>query len=163
MESYPVDIDPAQLLRWLKAENEAAPETFRITAGRSQERRALAAGNEAHLGDEEREDLSEIATVATLEIAPAYAHEGWLLKVMVEDELGPQLADGSADGEQAIDLGTFYSEYIRSGRGIANIVAEVEGPAARHHVNRLLATIEKNRHVPGADKRQPRKAPRSPR
>ena len=160
METYPVDIDPAQLLRWLKSESEAAPATFRVTGTRSQERRALPVGSEAHLGDEEREDLSEIATVATLEIGPAHVHEGWLLKVVVEDELGPQIADGGAGGEQGIDLGTFYGEFIRQGRGIANVVAEVEGPAARQHVTRLLAAIEKNRHVPGAGDLQRRKAPR---
>lgn len=150
METYPVDIDPAQVLRWLKAESEAAPATFRITASRGQEVREIPVGEEAHFGDTEREDLSEVATIATLEIAPVHANEGWQLKVIVEDELGPRLAGGSVggDGEQAIDLGTFYSEFIRPGRGIANVIAEVEGPAARARLTRLLGTIEKNRHVP---------------
>ena len=150
METYPVDIDPAQVLRWLKAESEAAPASFRITVSRGQEVREIPAEEEAHLGDTEREDLSEVATIATLEIAPVHANEGWQLKVIVEDELGPRLSGGSVggDGEQAIDLGTFYKEFIRSGRGIANVVAEVEGPAARARLTRLLGTIEKNRHVP---------------
>jgi len=149
METYPLDIDPAQVVRWIRQESEAAPSAFRITARRGQEMRELPAGQEARLGDEEREDLSEIATVATLEIAPAHADEGWQLTVVVEDELGPRVADGGSGVEQTIDLGTFYSAFIRPGRGIANVFAEVEGADARAHVTRLIETIEKNRHVPG--------------
>lgn len=149
METYPLDIDPAQVVRWIRQESEAAPAAFRITARRGQEVRELPAGQEPHLGDEEREDLREIATVATLEIAPVHANEGWQLTVVVEDELGPRMADGGG-AEQTIDLGTFYSAFIRPGRGIANVFAEVEGAEARAHVSRLVATIEKNRHVPKA-------------
>ncbi len=147
METYPLDIDPQQLLRWLKQESEISPSTFRFAARRAQEVRELPTAPEAHLGDEEREDLSEVATVATLDITPAHAEEGWQLKVVVEDELGPRLLDGSGADEQAIDLGTFERAFIRRGRGIANVFAEVEGPAARARLTRLLGAIEKNRHV----------------
>jgi hypothetical protein len=41
-----------------------------------------------HLGDQEREDLTEIATIGTLEIAPVEPGKGWLLTVLVEDESG---------------------------------------------------------------------------
>ena len=164
METYPIDIDPGQVLRWLKAESEAAPGTFRISARRRQEVRELPAEDQGHLGDVEREDLSEVATVATLEFAPLHVHEGWQLKVIVEDELGPRVVGATGvEGEQAIDLATFYGEYIRPGRGIANVVADVESPAARHRLNRLLAEIEKNRHVPdGAESSaaKPRKGDR---
>ncbi len=148
MPTYPIDIEPGQVLRWLKAESEAAPGTFRISARRGAEVRELPASDASHLGDAELEDLSEVATVATLEVAPVHAHEGWLLRVVVEDELGPRMLGAAGESEQAIDLGTFYSEYIRPGRGIASVVAEVEDTAARHRLNRLLAEIEKNRHVP---------------
>ena len=81
---------------------------------------------ESHLGDEEREDLSEIATIAALEIAPAHASDGWLLRVVIEDEVGPRVPDGNtgAGGEHRIDLGTLYHEFIRPGRGSVNVVAE---------------------------------------
>ena len=100
-------------------------------------------------GDEEREDLTEIATIATLEIAPAHASEGWLLAVVVEDEVGPRMPNegGVTGGEQQIDLGTFYNEFIRPGRGSTNVTAEVEGPAAQGRLTRLLNTIESNRHT----------------
>jgi hypothetical protein len=79
MQTYPVDIDPGQVARWLKAECEVAPSTFKISARRRQEAREIPVRAETHLGDEEREDLTEIATIATLEIAPVHAGDGWLL------------------------------------------------------------------------------------
>ena len=149
MEIYPVDIDPAQVVRWVKAEHESAPSTFKIAARRSREVRNIPVRREFHLGDEEREDLSEIATVATLEITPAHAADGWLLRIVVEDEIGPRITDreASSEAEQPIDLGTFYSEFIRPGRGNASITGEIEGPAAKDHLTRLLQTIEQNRHA----------------
>jgi hypothetical protein len=160
METYPLDIDPAQVVRWVKAENETSPPTFRITARRSREVRDLPVRGEFHLGDEEREDLSEIATVATLEITPIHASEGWLLRIVVEDEIGPRISAGeiTTDGERQIDLGTFYDEFIRPGRGTANIMAEVESPEGRAHLTRLLGAIEKNRH---SSEHDPVKHPRS--
>jgi len=150
MESYPVDIDAAQVVRWIKTEHERSPSTFKITARRSREVREIPMRQELHLGNEEREDLTEIATVGTLEIAPAHAAEGWLLRIVVEDEIGPRVFDGemASAGEQQIDLGAFYHEFIRSGRGTANITGELEGPAARVHLARLLQAIEKNDRHP---------------
>lgn len=148
MDTYPLDIDPAQVLRWLKRESQISPAIFRISARRTQEVRELPFAKEAHLGDEEHEDLNEVATVATLEIAPIHANEGWQLKIVVEDELGPRILDASGgDGEQTIDLGAFDREFIHRGRGIANVFAEVEGPDARVRLDRLLRAIERDRHV----------------
>ena len=112
--------------------------------------RDIPARRELHLGDEEREDLTEVDMIATLEIAPAHASEGWLLTVEVEDEAGPRLPERGpqADGERQIDLRTFCYEFIRSGRGIANVVAGVEDDAAEVHLNEFVSSIEKNRHGP---------------
>ena len=149
METYPVDIDPMQVVRWIMAEHEAAPASFKVSARRTTETREIAFRKEIHLGDEEREDLSEIATIASLDVSPIPASDGWLLSIVVEDKSGPRISLGgtTAEAEQQIDLGTFYNEYIRPGRGTANVVVEVEGPAARARVTRLLDAIEKNRHV----------------
>jgi hypothetical protein len=149
MERYPVDIDPEQVVRWIKAECEATPSTFRTTARRAREVRQIPVSGKTHLGDDEREDLSEIATIATLDIAPAHASDGWLLSVVVEDEIGPHsLGAGSVGEEEQIDLGAFYSAFIRPGRGNATVSADVEDPAARARLTRLLSLIETNRHSP---------------
>jgi hypothetical protein len=148
METYPVDIDPGQVTRWVKVECEVTPPTFKISARRRQEAREIPLRAETHLGDVEREDLTEIATIATLEITPVHAGDGWLLSVVVEDEVGPRLSNGGAGGEaeQQIDLGTFYKEFIRPGRGNATVTAEVADPTAKEHLARIIQAIETNRH-----------------
>lgn len=147
-ETYPVDLDPGQIVRWIKTETEADPSAFRINARRAREVREIPARREIRFGDEEREDLSEIATVGTLEIRPAHASDGWQLTVIVEDEVGPRLLDEGGLGaeEQQIDLATFYKEFIRPERGAAYALAEVDGSAARARMTRLLNAIEQNRH-----------------
>src|SRR5208337_1590364 len=141
-----VDIEPSQVVRWIKAEHDRSPSTFRITARCSRQVREIPARQELHLGDEEREDLNEIATIATLEVAPAHPADGWLLRIVVEDEAGPRISTGETASapEQQIDLGAFYHEFIRSGRGNADITAEIEGPEAKARLAYLLRTIEKN-------------------
>jgi hypothetical protein len=152
METYPVDIEPEQLVRWLKAELAAAPGRFKIAATRRAEGQELPAAKEIHFGDEERRDLSEVTTIATLEIAPREAKNGWLLRVIVADEAGPRVPDaGATNGrEQGIDLGSFQKEFIRPGRGIVDVIAEVDNPAAKARVTRLINAIMRNSHRPGA-------------
>jgi hypothetical protein len=76
MDSYPVDLDPEQVVRWLLAEQAAGLLGLRLNARRSTEIREIPARRELHLGDEEREDLSEVATIGTLEIAPQHLCSG---------------------------------------------------------------------------------------
>ena len=147
METYPVDIDAGQVVRWLKAETDVAPSEFRISARRSAIPQDIPLRSETHLGDSEREDLSEVETIAMLDIAPVHATEGWLLSIVVEDELGPRLLGESAGEDQAIDLGTFAKEFIRSGRGTVSVMAEVQNAAAKARLTRLISTIETNRHA----------------
>jgi hypothetical protein len=145
MRSYPVDIDPGQLVRWIMEEHQGAPARFRTVARREVEVRDIPARRELHLGDEEREDLTEVDTVATLEIAPAHAADGWALTVVVEDEADPRLPDKSplGSGGEQIDLQTFYNEFIRSGRGIANVEVEVADDVAATRVVQLISNVEK--------------------
>lgn len=148
MQTYPVDLDPEQIVRWAIAERQATPTTLRMLARRAVEVRDIPIRKEYHLGDEEREDLSEVATIATLEITPAHANDGWRLTVEVEDEAGPRVSGGpDIAADAAIDPEAFYNEFLRRGRGIANVTAEVDSDAAKARLTRLLEIIEKNRHA----------------
>jgi hypothetical protein len=148
MEIYRADIDPEQLVRWVIAERGAQRSAVSAIARRTTEAREIPLRREVHLGDQEREDLSEIATVGTLEIAPVEPGKGWLLTVLVEDEAGPRTPDdnASSEGEEEIELDAFYNEFIRPGRGNAYVVAEAENAAAKGRVTRLLNRIERNLH-----------------
>jgi hypothetical protein len=150
MPKYPLDIDPGQVVRWIMAEHQATPSRFTITARRAAEVREIPIRRELHLGDEERGDLTEVDTIATLEIAPAHASEGWHLIVEVEDEAGPRLPEKSelVETEEQIDVRTFYEEFIRPERGVANVFAEVEDDVAEARLTQLLAGIERNQHGP---------------
>jgi hypothetical protein len=150
MRTYPVDVDAGQLVRWIMAEQEAVPARFRTLASYEAEVREIPARRELHLGEEEREDLLEVDTVATLQIAPQHASDGWLLTVVVEDEAGPHLLDRRplAASGQPIDLHTFYREFIRPGRGVANVEAEAADEAAEARVAQLISSVEANRHGP---------------
>lgn len=148
MATYPIDIEPEQIVRWLMAEQQATPSLFRMEARRASEVHELPASTRYHLGDEEREDLSEVDTVAMLEVSPAHASEGWILTITVEDEAGPR-ATGPEGADRQMDLGTFYSQFIRSGRGIATASAEVRDAVAEQHLKNLLDAILVDRH-PGS-------------
>jgi len=149
VESFPVDIDAAQVVRWLMTERAATRSALTTTVNCLTEVRQIPMRSEFHLGDEEREDLSELATVATLEIAPMHEREGWLLTVTVEDEIGPRVLSNGLDlgAEHQIDLGTFYNKFIRPGRGVASVAARADGPSARAKLNYLLSAIERDQHV----------------
>lgn len=151
METYPVDIDPGQVVRWVMVERQAPSLRVRTLGRLTTETREIPIRSEFGLGDEEREDLQEIVTIATLDIAPIHAGDGWLLTVVIEDEAGPRLSYDreTVEAEEEIDLDTFYNEFIRPGRGNANVVAEVTGPEAKTRMTRLLNAIERNSHRSG--------------
>ena len=149
MQTFPVDADPGQLVRWLMAEHERAPSALKIAARRAVEVRDIPPQAKSRLGDEDGEGLSKVAVTATLEIAPQYATDGWLLKVIVEDEAGPRVPDrdmGVAT-EQQIDLGTFYCQFVRAQRGIATVMAEVQDAAAEGRLDRLIDAVTVDRHT----------------
>lgn len=148
MPTYPIDIDPEQIVRWLVAEHKATPSALKINVRRVIDVREVPAEPRFHLGDEEREDLNEVETTATLEVAPAHASDGWLLKVIVSDEAGPRILDreSSVGTEQQIDLGTFYQQFIKPGRGIATTSAEVKNRAAEQRLEEFLNSISTDRH-----------------
>jgi hypothetical protein len=131
MEPFPVDIEPN--VRWIIAEHRMTPSSLKIVARRAAEERQIPARAEFHLGDEEREDLSEIATVATPEIGPSHPSEGRLMTIVVEDEIGPRGPGRGTmvEDEQQIDLETFNSRFIRPERGTATFAAQANEPRPR--------------------------------
>lgn len=149
METYPIEVDPEQIVDWIIAESLLAPHEFKVSARRAIETRELPTRKEFRLGEVERDDLTEVATIGTLQIAPAHAAEGWLITIVVEDELAPRVLDESEaaeEEEKEIDVAAFYDSFIRPRRGNASATAEVENAEAEEHLSRLLKDIESDRH-----------------
>jgi hypothetical protein len=153
METFPVDVDPLQVVRWVRAERDIAPEAFIITATRTLEVREGSPGDPALLDDEDREDISEVATTSTLEIAPVHAADGWRLTIVVENEAAPHIPDRAeaVEPEQSIDLSAFCSELVRPGSGTTTVFAHAEDAAAKARVTALVTLIEGNYHGYTAD------------
>ncbi len=72
----------------------------------------------------------------------------WVLRVRVEDDIGPRvpMEEPVPEGEEEIDLPTFQKEFIKANRGIAEVNTEVEGPAAKASLNKLLRAMLTDRH-----------------
>ena len=154
MEPFSIDIDPKQIVRWMITEHRVTPASLKVIARRTNEVRQIPARAYLHLGDEEREDLSEVATVATLEITPAPPSDGWRMTVTVEDEIGPRGPGRGVmvEDDEQIDFETFNRLFIRPERGTTTVVAQADDAAAEARLSSLLASIETNRHGPGVRK-----------
>ncbi|MGE5157539.1 MAG: hypothetical protein ACM3OF_05260 [Gemmatimonas sp.] len=148
MSTYPIDIEPEQIVRWLLAEQKSTPLLFGFDARRAVAVHRIPPLPNYRLGDEEREDIHEVATLATLEVTPARRSDGWTLKITVEDETGPRMSapEAAPAPEQEIDVRTFYHQFIQPSRGVATATAEVRDAAAERHLHRLLDSIRVDRH-----------------
>ena len=147
MRTYTLEIDPEQLVFWTKTELALDPSRLKTEATCRRETRHISRKLENHMGDAEIEDLHEIATIASLQIAPERADDGWSISVLVEDEPGMVVADEEiGEDEVEIDLDTFYDVFLKSGHGTVYVTASVEGPAAQARATRLLGEVLKDRH-----------------
>jgi len=153
MEDFPIDVEPEQLVRWIIAERTGAASRLEIVASCSRETGELPLRKEFRLGDEAREDVSEVVTLATLNIKPLEPSDGWSLTVVVEDDLGSCVSEEDPEAEegeeQEIDLDTFYDEFLASGRGSVNVVAKVKDATAKQRLSSLLGEIVRDRHSSG--------------
>ena len=80
-ETYPVDIDPGQIVRWITAECEAAPQSFRSQQRARKKCKSFLVQKRLIWAMKSVKDLSEVTSIAMLEIAPSDESDGWLLRV----------------------------------------------------------------------------------
>ena len=155
METYPVDLEAEQVVHWLLDEEHLHAFDLLVRATRSYQRGELEPREEGALGEAEREELSEISESGLLEVTPRQKLSRWTLRVRVEDDIGPRLPDDEPvpEDDEEIDLPTFYEEFIKADRGLAEVSAEVENQAAKANLTRVLDAILKDRHQrPGSRK-----------
>jgi hypothetical protein len=147
VETYPLDVEPEQLVRWFIAERRVAAPKFELVASCVEEARDLTLRKGFRIGDEVREDVHWVVRIATLKIVPIQRSDGWSVSVVIEDDLGPQaFEDDEAREEEEIDVDAFFNDFVLPGRGSASVVAEVESRAAKQRLSRLLGDIVKDRH-----------------
>ena len=93
MEAYPIDFEPEQLARWFIAERQAAVPKFELLTNCSKRREDLPLRKELRIGDEAREEVHSVVTIARLRITPIQQDDGWSASVVIEDDLGPQVSE----------------------------------------------------------------------
>ncbi len=119
-----------------------------VKATRAYRRRELSPSEDSRLGDAEREDLGENVEVGLVEVMPRHKPSLWTLRIQVADDIGPGLPEGESvpSGEEDIDLATFYEDFIKADRGLAEVSAEVESGGAKGALTRVLEAIREDRH-----------------
>lgn len=157
METYPIDIAPDQVVRWLMVEGRLHAFDLLVSATRSFGTGELTGGASRRLGDEEREEVSEISEVGVLEVMPRQKPHIWTLRIRVEDDIGPRLPEDEPvpETEEELDLPTFYEEFIKANRGVAEVSLDAESPAAKAQATRVLNAILTDRHQRGKGKPAP--------
>ena len=149
MESRSLDIQAAQVVRWLMHERRTGGLPLSITVTRTYVPETMVREEDFGLGDDETQDLDEAKAVGLLEVSAPSDQNGWVLRVRVEDPFGPRLPDDeqTSDEEEEIDLAQFYEDFIEPDRGIAFVDVDLEDAAAEARFESLLDSIRMNRHA----------------
>ena len=147
METYPVDLEASQIVRWLIDEERRGTLQLRVTTTRSYAVEALEKADLDQIA-EEVEDLNDILAIGTLEVRPPVSKNGWMLRIRVEDRIGPRVPEDedAPEEEEEIDLQTFEADFILPGRGTADISLEAEDAHAKASFTRLLNHMLRNEH-----------------
>jgi hypothetical protein len=149
MESYALDIAPEQIVLWLLNEQRTGRVKLQVSAWHAYETPEVAEREMSLLGDEEREEISDVLEIGLLEVAPPPGSAPWTLRIRFEDDVGPRLPEDEPvpEGDEAIDLQTFYDAFIARPRGTLEVSVEVESPAAKGQFNKVLNMIQRDRHT----------------
>ena len=147
MESYPVDLEASQIVRWLIEEQRRGALQLNVTAARSYVVEAFEKADLDQIG-EDVADLNDVLAIATLEVRPPNGKNGWVLRIRVEDRLGPRLPEDedAPDGEEEIDLQTFEADFIKPDPDAAEVSLEVENAQGKASFNRLFKHMLRNEH-----------------
>ncbi len=147
METYPVDLDASQIVRWLIEEQRRGTLQLDVAATRSYVVEEFERADLNQIG-EDVADLNDVLAIGTLEVRPHNEKNGWLLRIRVEDRFGPRLPEDedAPDGEEEIDLQTFEADFIAPERGEAEVLLEAENAQAKASFTRLFNHMLRNEH-----------------
>ncbi len=147
METYPIDLDASQIVRWIIEEQRRGTLQLTVTATRSYVVEPFERADLNQIG-EDVADLNDILAIGTLEVHPHNGKNGWVLRIRVEDRFGPRLPEDedAPDGEEDIDLQTFEADFIAPERGEAEVLLEAENAQAKASFTKLFNHMLRNEH-----------------
>ncbi len=148
MGTYPVDLEASQIVRWLIEEQRRGTLQLNVTAARSYEVEAFERADLDQMG-EDAADLNDVLAIGLLEVRPGNGKNGWVLRIRVEDRLGPRLPEDedAPDGEEEIDLQTFEADFIKPDPDAAEVFLEAENAHGKASFTRLFNHILRNEHT----------------
>jgi hypothetical protein len=148
MESMAIDLAPEQIVHWLMDEDRRDAFDLLVNTTRFYRTGELSSEERGSLDDDEEEGLSETCEVGILEVRPRHEPHRWVLRIRVEDDIGPRVPEDESvsEAEEEIDLGAFYEEFIKANRGTAEASAEVASAADKAGIARLLEAIIRDTH-----------------
>ena len=138
-----IDLTPAHLLLWLKAELASPAPRLKASATRE-----FLTEPERPVGVDAEDGLEVMATVGVLEVEPAGGGAHWRLRMRIEDPLAAHLPeDGSVpDDPEAIDLAEFERCFLSAGEPAATFTLESACQADQRSFDRVFASILSDRH-----------------
>jgi hypothetical protein len=143
MHRYPTDLDPRRLTEWLLDEDHLRKFDLNVRTTRSFEAREMGSADTEGLDDSDIEDARDISEIGILEVAPRRTANKWVLRVRVEDNVGPRVPEDESvsEEEEELDLDGFHADFIRDDRGLTEVTAEVENSASGADLDRLLQEV----------------------
>lgn len=150
METISLDLEAPQIVRWLLEEQRRGTLRFNVLATRAYVAEPLETAEQQRLGEDDGE-LSDVVAVGTLEVTPPLRGDGWVLRIRVEDRLGPRLPEDedAPQEEEEIDLAAFEAEFILPDRGVAEVVLDYENAQAKTRFNRVFKQMLTDAHRTG--------------
>jgi hypothetical protein len=142
-----IDLMPRHLVDWLKADLARGGSGQLLVRAT---REFVAENGPATAADLDAEDGIEVVTsVGVLEVAPADGQGHWVLRLRIEDELGPHLPDDGSvpDAPEEMGLEQFERCFLADGDAEGTITLEAGSPADARGFDRVLARILSDRHA----------------
>jgi hypothetical protein len=147
MTEYELDTAADQIVRWVMDELEAGKRPLQVRTTREYSAETGIDLEEA--GVSEEAELASFATIGILEVSPMGEQNGWLLRVRVEDIVGPHTPEEeSVSGvAEEIDLEDFVDQFIAPDRGTIYVTVDAPTPEAKRRFDRLFADLVRDRHA----------------
>lgn len=148
METYPLDLEASQIVRWLIEERRRGTLNLNVAATRSYVAEDFEDADFARISDADVTDLNDVLAVGLLEVRPQNGESGWVLKIRIVDRVGPRLPEDedAPEGEEDIDLETFQADFIAPDPNAAEVFLEAENEEAQARFTELFDHMIRNRH-----------------
>ena len=146
MAEYELDIAADQIVHWLR--DEVASKSPRLEIAATREYTADSIESFEAAGVSADTDVASLVTVGTLEVKPAGGKDGWLLRVRVEDVVGPHVPEDESvsDIPEDIDFDGFYDDFVAPDQGTVSVTVTAETPEAKRRFDRIFNDLIRDRH-----------------